>query len=441
MFETEEKRLNSMVQELDDVKIPDSIDDYIWSGMREARGKKRRGLALKWVSVAAAIFILGFATMIRVSPAVAAYVSQIPGFEKIVELIKHDKGLLSAIENDYIQELGVSDQKDGIQMKIDYAIADEEQVVLFYTLESNEAAQSFNLRSPKIMTSDGKEITSGISYSYGSVTEEKDQYSKIELYFTDGISVPSEFTLETKVETESGKVLTQQPLQLPIKLDMSKITGQKREVSLNEVIRIGQDDIIVEKMLVTPTRVGITLSFPESNPRKIFGFNGFRLSDETGEAWGTIADGITATHRSDARTTYYFQSNYFKKPKRLFLQFDSIRALPKEELDVVVDLEGGQLIKSPQDGKIKDVALVGPDLRFDVAKDESIKTLMDLFGHTYKDATGKTFTINQSFAGGPLDGISEIGVVIGSEPKRSPLTLTLQDYPNAVGEPVKLRLE
>ncbi|MDH4615729.1 DUF4179 domain-containing protein [Brevibacillus sp. AY1] len=47
----------------------------------------------------ASALLVGFFFSIRLSPVVAAYVSHIPGMEKLVDLIRDDKGLQRATES------------------------------------------------------------------------------------------------------------------------------------------------------------------------------------------------------------------------------------------------------------------------------------------------------------------------------------------------------
>ena len=52
-------------------------------------------------------------------------VASIPGMEKFVDFIRDDKGLASAIENEYYQELNISSEKEGVTLTLDGVLADE----------------------------------------------------------------------------------------------------------------------------------------------------------------------------------------------------------------------------------------------------------------------------------------------------------------------------
>jgi hypothetical protein len=116
MFDREEEKLKEFGQSLDKTSISeDELDAAIMKGFLQAKeGGVRKRRSIKWAFSAAlvAIILLTFVTTIRVSPAFAAYVSNIPGMEKIVEIISNDKGMMMAIENDYYQEIGEYVEKD-----------------------------------------------------------------------------------------------------------------------------------------------------------------------------------------------------------------------------------------------------------------------------------------------------------------------------------------
>ncbi|MBM7693201.1 hypothetical protein JOC77_002641 [Peribacillus deserti] len=67
------------------------------------------------------------------------------------------------------------------------------------------------------------------------------------------------------------------------------------------------------------------------------------------------------SYPDDDEHRIYLQSNYFKKPKKLFLQFNKVRVLNKNGLNVVFDPKTGKLIKAPRDGIITGVETSGEE--------------------------------------------------------------------------------
>ena len=67
------------------------------------------------------------------------------------------KGLASAIKNEYYQELNLSTEKEGVTLTLDGVLADEQEMVIFYTLKGAEKNERFQLDLPEITDRQGRE--------------------------------------------------------------------------------------------------------------------------------------------------------------------------------------------------------------------------------------------------------------------------------------------
>ena len=143
MFENEEEKLREFRSELEDLKIPnDQLNQAIHDGfrigdaeLREKRRKRRRSL---WSLTVAAVFVLSFATSIKVSPVIANAVAALPGMDKLVEYIHKDKGLEGIVANNYYQKIDASQTKGDVTLTIDGVILDETGMVISVALEFSE---------------------------------------------------------------------------------------------------------------------------------------------------------------------------------------------------------------------------------------------------------------------------------------------------------------
>ncbi|MFD2088951.1 DUF4179 domain-containing protein [Brevibacillus brevis] len=119
--------------------VPAEIDQYIRRGMEQAKELRKNRNRNRWIrvgsSLVACLFIFVFIFSVRLSPAVAAYVSSIPGMERIVEFLRDDKGLQLAVEHNLVQNIGASGSVEDVTFTIDQVLADEKRMVLFYTLK------------------------------------------------------------------------------------------------------------------------------------------------------------------------------------------------------------------------------------------------------------------------------------------------------------------
>ncbi|WP_236841304.1 DUF4179 domain-containing protein [Brevibacillus formosus] len=109
--------------------VPAEIDQYIRRGMEQAKELRQNRSRNRWIrvgsSLVACLFVFVFIFSVRLSPAVAAYVSSIPGMEKIVEFLRDDKGLQKAAEHNLVQHIGASGSIEDVTFTIDQVLADE----------------------------------------------------------------------------------------------------------------------------------------------------------------------------------------------------------------------------------------------------------------------------------------------------------------------------
>lgn len=166
MYEKEEKKLRTIKQNYDELDIPvERLDNAIQLGMTKSRQTARHKWKPWLISVSmAAILILSLLTAIRVSPAVASYVSILPGMEKIIERISTDKGLIDAVNHNYIQEVGVTDEYEGLKVTVDSLIVDEQQMKVFYSVEGTPKKDEFQI-IPSLQTLDGNDLEASTTFA------------------------------------------------------------------------------------------------------------------------------------------------------------------------------------------------------------------------------------------------------------------------------------
>ena len=143
MFEEEKQKLEKRKSLIDQVEIPlDKLQMSVKSGFEKAKQEKIRKRKITqrslWSVSLVALLFIAFVTSVNVSPAFANKVSEIPGMERVVALIQNDKGLVAAVENNIYQPINASQTEHGITVTLDGVIADENGMVIFYTVESKE---------------------------------------------------------------------------------------------------------------------------------------------------------------------------------------------------------------------------------------------------------------------------------------------------------------
>ena len=168
---------------------------------------------------------------------------------------------------------------------------------------------------------------------------------------------------------------------------------------------------------------------------KIFHLNNVRLMDEKGEIWGS-----TGGRLSEGESDIYIESNYFHKPKELYILFDGIHALNKDDTTLLIDEKNGQLIKYPKDGIIQSAKLEGEDIviQLNTPRDNDSLSFDSVTDGAGKDINGH----KQSYWSS--EGINRKEVRVEYQPEKvtkGPLKLKIGNYPLTHKQQVKLRIK
>ena len=446
MFNEEERKLEKWKEEIEKTKITENqLDLAIKQGLDRAKTKQqlkkrpyvKRGL---WSAIIAAILLLTLVTSIRVSPAFASAVASVPGLEGIVNLIRDNKGLQSAINNEHYEEIGVSGESSGIKISLDGAIADELNMVLFYTMEFKKSHKNDFIDRFELTDSDGKELKwNSISHNYDEDFDASmKSINSIEVQWQDPLMVEELLLKVHIVETNGEKEVIKIPF-------ITKLSDTKSEkYTLNKEVLIAEQSMVIENVTISPIQTEIQVRFNSENTMEIFGFEDLRLVDERGEVWSSIINGVTSSSREPNIVTYFLQSNYFEEPEKLFLQFNKLMAMDKEEAYILIDTEKEEILKQPKVEHFKKVTKEngflssGKDfVRIDFKGTKGY--YHQPFTH-YIDADGKSFDI----MAGTNNNLEEPNAQIGIElegPYKNPIKLPLSGYPSYINGDVKIQVK
>lgn len=438
----EEQQLEQMKQKFDAVPVPDSINDAIQEGIHRGRKKKRNRFNIRMTALAACLFIVVMGGAIRISPAFAAYVSSIPGMDAIVKLIRYDKGLRDAVQHGFIRPVHVSDSHDGVTFTVNSVIADDSRMILFYSVKAKPIS-NVNIQSVNLLNKNGKNLQAAIGYDTNKLNKKEDNTGKITASYEQNVKIPDVVTVKTKIETANG--IWSGSVNVPI--DKKRFKAMKQILPVHQTVMMQNQKIHFEKAIIYPTRIAVYVKFDPHNSKQIFGFDKLKLVDGKGETWATIQDGISGNDMNANEHIIYFQSNYFRKPKALYLEGSSVRALDKDQLNLVVGLKHGKLLKKPSDGRIKlyEVKKFDHKIRFGFTiKTNKWNDFSNFIPATYHDATGKTFSsILRETATEANNGsnVQNIQFTIKNEHFQGPLTFRLADYPTPIKKPFKIKIK
>jgi hypothetical protein len=449
MHNAEEGKLTKAQAALEHIEVPElELDQAISAGMSKGKRKTKKNLLYIRTFAAAAILVLAFTAMLRTSETFASYVTLIPGMERIVELVRYDKGLTAAVENDFAQKIGVSDEHDGLKVTLDSVIVDEQMMVMFYKIDSSGRHKEISVENLRLTDTAGNTLEETVS-SFGGWVEDAQNNEELlqaryEFY---GTKLPE--NLQLSIELAEGRTEDGQPLAklddtwvLPFSIDKDAFQDKKEVFEVNKTVVFEGQKITIEKVSVYPTRIGVTAHFDEGNSKQIFGFEDLTLVDETGEEWAAINNGTTARHMDEYSKEFFLQSNFFKKPEELHLRFNSLRALDKDEVEIIVDTDKLEIVKAPSDGRLQKVGREEDNLMLNFRRGSegglgniSLDQAVDQTGNKIGDGS-------QSVRSSGEGGFVEVWFpYFGEGAAPGPITVKLNDYPATIKGEANIRLK
>lgn len=323
----------------------DQLDTYSQqAGISRLRKQRKRRKRFIQSSIAVAVVMIALIGSIRVSPAFANTLAQIPGLKPLVEMISLDKGMQDIINNDYYEAISKSQTIDGKTLTITGVVADESGMIISYKLDSNEDLANFSGVNVDVTQEkkDINETTVGASWS----SLEKGTFSvenKIEVAAKKGIDYSiKNFAVELSLNERPETVFK---VPFTLKNDIK----ESNHYVINKDVIIDGQRITIHKLIVSPLRTELKLSIDPTNTKKILDFEDIRIYDENGEIWGEIQSGFVGYGEyTDKNFSLLLESNYFRLPKNMTIEFRKIEAIDKEDQYIVVDLEKKKVLNQPQ---------------------------------------------------------------------------------------------
>ncbi|WP_408894379.1 DUF4179 domain-containing protein [Paenibacillus taichungensis] len=428
-FEALEERLSARKTEYDAMPVPDAAAyQAVQAGIRQAARKRKS--RLRWVmsSISAAAIILVFTGCIRVSPAFASFVEQLPGMEGIVSMIRQDKGLMMAIDQSLLQKVGVTDEHDGASMTVDSIITDESRMVIFYTMKGMKDLEKGGY-DIDLLDRDGKKLPVAFSYSSPQPASELGIYEdKIDVSFTESLP-PQELTVVFK---ERGKE-SNNKWKVTFPVDRSLTKGMKKIIPVNQTMTVDGQRIHVKQAVLYPTRLVLDIEYDRNNTKKIFGIRDLQLVDEQGRAWRTDSSSI-----SGSGSSVFFESMYFSAPKKLTLQGSGLSAVDKDKLVISIDPSSGEIQGGPSSLKFLQSTVQSKNLILEFSIADAQNATSGLSFTNIEDSKGNPFDINEV---GWSPSVFEARVVIknGAAAKGN-LTMEIDSYPDQIRAPFSIEI-
>ncbi|WP_440117558.1 DUF4179 domain-containing protein [Paenibacillus sp. QZ-Y1] len=432
-FDALEERLNDRKTEYDTMPVPDAeAYQAVQAGVRQVTRKRKTRLRWYMSSISAAALILLFTGCIRVSPAFASFVEQLPGMEGVVSMIRQDKGLMMAIDQSLLQKVGVTDEHDGVSLTVEGVITDESRMVIFYTMKGNKDSEK-NEYDIDLLDGEGKQLPVSFSYASPKPASEHDVYEGIvDVSFTES-TPPEELTFVFKDQ----KKKTRKEWRVTFPVDHSLTRDMKKVVPVNQTVTLDGQRFDVKQATLYPTRLVLDIEYDSGNTKKIYGINDLQLVDEQGRAWRTDAGSI-----SGSGSSVFFESMYFSIPKKLTLHGSGITALDKDELVISIDPSSSKLQGGPQGLQLLDYEVKGKDtvMHFSIANAQSAGPGLSFTN--IADDKGNEFDVKEAgWSPSGENGVSEAWVTVknGATAKGN-LSMEIFSYPAHSRSPFSIEI-
>ncbi|WP_123039469.1 DUF4179 domain-containing protein [Cohnella candidum] len=467
---------NETVHESD---LTEKIEAAIAEGLRRGQSEKsRRRTAVKrraGGAAAACLLLVACLFTIRVSPVFAAFVREIPGFEKFVDLIasSQDKGIQLAVDNDFLQPLGVSDEHDGMKLTVQGIIADESRMVVFYEVAVPAKHETVRVDTINVSDVGGTPLPAGIGYSYPQEQEQDVRESGVyrgtfDVALADGQRLPDKVIIGMKLQRvklsdgidgapkssvagSEGVPVKHPPktgiteFKMTIPIDTAKSAGLRKEIPIGQTIRAEGQAVTFTKAVLSPLRVTLYLEFDSNNTKQIFGPGDIRLVDDKGTVWKNIS-GSAGTDKD--RLVVHFESPYFNQPKSLTVEGSWFRALDKDEMMIQIDTERRRLLTAP-DKKLT-LHMIGDTdqyVRLDFElngvnpDDNMLYTLLEGEFTDGKGITHRMADLKEVVSGSKEgDGPQHVYYYLDKVKYPQPLTFRIYNYPDYVRQAYRIEI-
>ena len=319
---------------------PPALSDTV----ARARHRKARRFRGKLVGIPAASLAgvaAAFVLMVNLSLPFALAAGSVPGLKNLVAAVAFSPSLKAAVLNDYYRVSGQTQTQNGVTVSIQYLIADQNQVDVFYTAQT-EDGRYLEVR-PDLMQEDGVTPLHGYGATYAGPGETEGSLRHFSFLFVD-IPVPDTLHLSCTVRSYE-KNPAEAPVEIPEGMDDQPLLQKEEflfhlplnqeDIQTGETMEVGKDftldgqQITLDTVEINPTRAIINLIDHPDNTAWLKSLH-FYLEDEEGNRYEPEG-GITALG-SDTPffPTYFLESSYFQEAEHMNLVITGANWLDKD---------------------------------------------------------------------------------------------------------------
>lgn len=314
---------------------------------REKTCRKRKRVWGVPVGSLAACFAL-FLLLVNCFPTFAAACEGLPVLGELAEALRFDKSLRLAVENEYVQPLGLSQTENGITARVEYLIVDQKNVNVFF----------------RFYTSDGRSLRAGYRADTPgcvSVMENLDLLEdgtlrRIGIMATD--ELPD--TLELTLFAYDGAYGSYKDGDLAAEFHFSieydpNFTAQGEVIPVGTAFTLDGQTLIVDRAEIYPTHMRLIVQEAGGNTAGLSSLD-FYLTDDRGHTYDAGAGCLIQMGTTEqGERCYLVESPWFQNGKHYTLHIRGAQFLSKDRPPVRVDLRAKTAEGLPDDVSLKDI--------------------------------------------------------------------------------------
>lgn len=382
------------------------------------RSKRRHRLFIVPISSIALFFVV-FTIFVNCSITFAYACGRIPLIKDLAQFVAASPSLSAAVKNEYVQPIELEQTKNDITARVEYAIVDQKQLAVFYSLDSTRYGNMDV--SPKIKSADGKALE-GYSISSGSFDSENRELRQLTVDFVDD-NMPNGMQLilnvrdngssiEDEMETESMLMEEEEYSEMDsiYELDLSEplaefnfelvfdpyFTAKGETINLNQTFEIDGQNLTATTIDIYPTHIRLNFTDDEKNTAWLKALE-FHLENEKGTHFEAISNGITATGSVDSpmMQSHRLESPFFSKSKSLTVFITGATWLDKDMEKVRVNLKNKTAECLPENVKFEEAIRKGDHWMLTFSgKRRKEGASYQIWGQSYYDEQGKEYSYN-----------------------------------------------
>ena len=356
--------------------------------------KKKRVWGIPVGSLAAcfALFLL----LVNCFPTFAAACEGLPVLGELAEALRFDKSLRRAVENEYVQPLGLSQTENGITARVEYLIVDQKNVNVFF----------------RFYASDGRSLRAGyradtpgcVSVMENLDVLEDGTLRRIGIMATD--ELPD--TLELTLFAYDGAYGSYKDGDLAAEFHFSieydpNFTAQGEVIPVGTAFTLEGQTLTVDRAEIYPTHMRLIVQEAEENTANLRSLD-FCLTDDQGGTYEAGAGSVVSMGTGENENCYLLESPWFQDGKHFTLHIRGAQFLTKGKEWVRVDLQAKTIEGLPDGAALDEIRLYDDTWQVSVRTDSMPKGTArraSLFGSEYhnEDGTIQGYT-GRGYSGG-----------------------------------------